>query len=339
VSKGPQAKPPSGPTPRRMARRILAAAFIAAVAGVLAACQAGLPYGGPAGPATTTPVARPIGGVDTCRRGPRFQSALGLGRGAALATTLTQVKGMAIIDPSGNNGRGLIYQHPSWSGAGFLGPFTTDREGNIYAGPVPVVSLVDNPPEKANRIYRIDTNTQEMTQFAELPAALPPSGASPFGVVGLAYDCETESLYVTSLAGSTATQEVGRIFRVDLKTGQVKDQLDGVDAMGLAPFHGSLGKRLYYGRARTAEVDSIGLDEAGDFVGEPRFEFSFADRAVSDRNTVRRIRIGTNNEMTLNVMDFSFSLKAESRHQEDAFPYRYDPGSDAWTAAGAPITQ
>jgi hypothetical protein len=334
VSKASQAKA-APPTRRLLASLALAAAVVAVSGGALTACQSGVPAVGTTAPTT----ARPIGGVDHCRRGPRFQANLGLSRGAALATTLTQVKGLAIIDPAGNNGRGAIYQHPSWSKAGFLGPFITDREGNLYAGPVPVVSLVDNPPEKANRVYRVDSNSQEMSQFAELPAALPPSGASPFGVVGLAYDCETESLYVTSLAGSTATQEVGRIYRIDLKTGQVKDQLDGVDAMGLAAFKGSQGKRLYYGRARTAEVDSIGLDEAGDFVGEPRFEFSFADRAVGDRNTVRRIRFGTNNEMTLSVMDFAFSLKAESRHQEDTHTYHYDPGGDTWTASGAPITQ
>jgi hypothetical protein len=280
---------------------------------------------------TVTPTPGPIGGVDGCRAGPRFQNGLNLSKQAALATSLTNVKGLAILDPAGSNGQGSIYQHETWDDAGFLGPFITDRHGDIYTAPTPLVSLVDNPPELQNRIYRVDSDSQVMAKFLELPSAQPSSGANPFGVVGLAYDCETESLYATSLAGSTAGQEAGRIFHIDLKTQQVLDQLEGVDAIGVGVFNGAGGKRLYFGTARTPAVRSIALDAQGNFVGEPRDEFSFARQVVGGRRTVRRIRFLPSGEMTLNAMDFNYSLQVASKRQEDVLTYRYDPATDRWT--------
>lgn len=279
---------------------------------------------------SAVPTVGPIGAVDGCRAGPRFQAALGLGAQAALATTFTNAKGLAIFDPAGNNGQGSLYQHATWDDAGFLGPFITDRNGHIYVAPAPLVSVLENPPELQNRIYRVDSDSQEMALFLELPWAQPPGGANPFGVVGLAYDCETESLYATSLAGSTASQELGRIFRIDLKTGQVTSQLDGVDAMGISAFNGAAGKRLYYGLARAPEVYSVALDAQGDFAGEPRPEFSFAGDTVSSRRTARRIRFNGPDVMRLNLMDFNFSLQVASARQEDVLTYGYDSATDSW---------
>ena len=323
----------SGQKRRAWLAPLMVIAGLIVIGGIaLAVWQPGrAPAAPPAPVPTVTPTPGPIGGVDGCRAGPRFQNSLNLGKQAALATSLTNVKGLAIVDHAGNNGQGRIYQHETWDDAGFLGPFITDRRGDIYTAPVPVVSLVENPPELQNRIYRADSDSQVMSLFLELPPAQPPSGASPFGVVGLAYDCETDSLYATSLAGSTAGQEVGRIFHIDLKTKQVLAQLEGVDAMGVGVFNGAGGKRLYFGLARTPAVRSIALDAQGNFVGEPRDEFSFARQALGGRRTVRRIRFLPSGEMTLNTRDFNFSLQVASKRQEDVLTYRYDPATDGWT--------
>lgn len=281
-------------------------------------------------PSSGAPEAALVGAVDECRSGPRFQTALNLSPQAALATTFTNVKGLAIFDPAGNNGQGSLYQHPTWDDAGFLGPFITDRRGDIYVAPAPLVSVVENPPELQNRIYRVDSNNQEMALFLDLPWSQPPSGGNPFGVVGLAYDCETESLYATSLAGSTASQQLGRIFRIDLKTGQVTSQLDGIDAMGVSAFNGAEGKRLYYGLARSPEVYSVALDAQGNFVGEPRLEYSFAGDTVGGRRTARRIRFSGADTMRLSLMDFNYSLQVASARQEDVVTLGYDADSDSW---------
>ena len=258
---------------------------------------------------------------------------MGFSEQASIGTAFQGVKGLAIGDPAGNNGQGSLYQHPTWDDAGYLGPWTYDRLGNVYAGPVPLVSLVENPPEKQNKVYKVDTDSQVMAEFVDLPATQPPSGANPFGVVGLTYDCDTELLYASSLAGSTAGQEVGRIFRIDLASGQVLNSLDGVDAMGLGVFNGAQGKRLYYGLTRKPEVWSVALDDTGDFAGEPRFEFSLVGLPTEGRQTVRRIRFGTGTDATLYVVDFNYTLQVAGERQETVLEFGYDPFTDTWSQA------
>jgi len=283
-------------------------------------------------PATPTPSpVRPLAGADICRRGPRFTAALGFNQQTTIGTAFKGVAGLAIFDPVADNGQGKLYQHATWDDAGYLGPWTYDRLGNIYTSPVPLVSLVENPPEKQNKVYKVDTDSQIMTEFVDLPAAQPPSGANPFGVVGLAYDCDTEMLYASSLAGSTAGQEVGRIFRIDLSSGQMLSHLDGVDSMGVGVYNGAKGKRLYYGLARKPEVWSIALDDQGDFLGEPRFEFSLTGLPILNRQTVRRIRFDADTGATLYLVNFNYSLQVASEREETILQFVYDPIADSWS--------
>lgn len=280
-----------------------------------------------------------FGGVDGCRRSPEFVAGLGLAGQPALATSLTNVKGLAILH--GDPAAPQVYVHETWDDAGFLGPFITDRHGHIFTAPVPLVSLDDNPPELQNRVYRVDTATQTLSLFAELPGVPAPPGGNPYGTVGLAYDCDTESLYATSLAGSTATAELGRIYQIDLPTARIVGQLDGVDAVGAGVFAGVGGKRLYYGSARRPEVASIALDDRGAFVGAPRREIALGALVRAGRDTVRRIRF-VRDEMTLSLMDFTYSLQAAGERQEDVLILVYDAARDAWTPQegvhGAPGT-
>ena len=104
-------------------------------------------------------------------------------------------------------------QHPTWREGGNLGAFINDSQGNFYLIPVPFVSVELNPPEKQTILYRIDALTGEMAPVLTLPAASPPSTTNPFGLMGLGLDCETNSLYVTSVAGSSADAGVGAHFQ------------------------------------------------------------------------------------------------------------------------------
>lgn len=325
---------PAGRSAQRSYGTLLLVGLMAIVAMGACAAPAAAPTPAPSTPASAAPQgAQLLGGADTCRHGPRFTAAQGLSNQATIGTAFQGVKGLAIADPMGNNGQGALYQHPSWDDAGYLGPWTYDRFGNIYTGPVPLVSLVENPPEQQNRVYKVDTDTQVMAEFVELPAARPPSSSNPFGVVGLAYDCDTESLYASSLAGSTAGQELGRIFRIDLASGQVREILENVDAMGLGVFHGAQGKRLVYGLTRKPEVWSIALDDQGAFVGEPRFELSLAGLPTEGRNTVRRIRFGNGTDATFYLIPFNYTLQVAGERQETVLKFSYDPFTDTWSPA------
>jgi sugar lactone lactonase YvrE len=280
-------------------------------------------------PATPPPQVR-VGGVAYCRGLPRFAQTLGFGGQMFLSTSERLIKGLVMYEVNPATGARRTFQDPSWDDAGYLGPITFDGDGNVYVAPVPRISLVDNPPEKQNIIYRVDTDTGVMSEFLSLPAPEPPSSSNPFGVLGLTHDCDTHSLYATSVAGSTRSRELGRIYRIDPSTGQVVSHFDDVDALGIGVFNGAHGKRLYFGSARVAEVRSIALDEHGDFVGEPRAEFSIIALSGGRDEKARRMSFDSAGGMLLYGVEFNFNLVATSEPLQTLYRFRYNPSQDGW---------
>ncbi len=270
-----------------------------------------------------------VGWVNECIRQPIFIRSLGLGERPMIGTAVKGVTGFAVIEPN----TGQIYQDSTWDDAGNLGAYAYDRDGVVYLGPAPLTSLQLNPPEKQNILQRIDTRTGKMAPWLELPAALPPSG-NPFGILGMAYDCDTNSLYVTSVAGSSPVDEVGRIFRIDLVSGTIASRYEGVDAFGIHVFNTPAGKRLYFGKARSPELHSIALDTKGGFVGTPRLEFNTTGFQQGDDRKIRRITFTNANQMTLKARDFNFYLEVSSERQETTYAFHYDPQNNSWVLDG-----
>jgi hypothetical protein len=282
-------------------------------------------------PIPPTPTINPAyKGVEDCRRLPKFFDDMGLAPNPLVGTSFFSYVGFVVYD---RNGSQQFIQHPSWKEAGNLGGFINDSQGNFYVIPVPFVSVELNPPEKQTILYRIDAVSGEMSPVLTLPAASPPSTTNPFGLMGLGLDCETNSLFVTSVAGSSAAQELGRIFRIDLANLQVASQLEGIDAIGVGVFKGVSGKRLYYGAARSPLVFSIALDENGNFVGAPREEFSILDIPGVGNQRVRRINFLAPQEMSIRSVEFNFSLQASREVPSDLITLTYDPLADDWIAS------
>lgn len=289
---------------------------------LLAACDAAYtqaelpPYGGP------------FGQVTRCQTSPQFVSGMGVSQQAMLGTTIPDVMGIAILDPLMPDGG--ILQHESWDDAGYLGPFEYDAAGNIYTAPIPYVSLDENPPAEQNKVYIIDSVTGEMSEFNEIPAASLPTETNPFGVLGLAYDCDTNSLYTSSVAGSTPEKENGRISRINLATGEIEAQLEDLDVIGIGVFNSSTGKRLYYGRARAGVVYSILLDSTGNFVGEPRREFSLVDLGLNSTDKIRRITFPADSEMQMKGVDFNYNPIVSGDAGQTIYNLRYLSDEDKW---------
>lgn len=275
-----------------------------------------------------------IGPLNTCIRNPSFTQQLGFTQGAALDTQMRSVPGIVLYQP-GPDGSPLSnpppYQHPSWVQAGYLGPLTFDRDGAVYVLPVPWINTLLNPPEAANRVYRIDPRSAEMAMLVDLPMAQPPHTNNVYGVMGLTYDCETHSLYVSSVAGSTRAEQFGRIFRVDLQTKAVTIVREGVDAFGLGVFRGVSGKRLYFAMARDSQVFSVALDEAGNAVGEPRFELDFVEYGVRSNERARRLNFGRDLRLGIPLIQFDFTLTAPTDPRTSTIYYAYDAETDRFT--------
>ena len=284
------------------------------------------PTAAPTATRPSRPADAPPGVVDYCKKSPKFRDTEGFSTRSVLSTLEKGVKGASMVEIDANGQPVRSYQHPSWDDAGYLGHVVLDRGGNVYAFPAPYVSLIENPPELQNIVYRIDSTTAEMTRFYTLTAAAPPSEANPFGLMGLAYDCDTESLYASSVAGSARDQTLGQIVRLDLATQEVRFRYEGVDAFGLGLYIGPTGKRLYYGLARAPEIYSIGVDEAGDLLDDVKLEITLPDPTMK----ARRLIFTTDGTLQVRSRPFDFNLIVTSDRPEVLYNYRLDPATQTW---------
>jgi len=270
-----------------------------------------------------------LGAPTGCIHRPAFISKLNLGDKIYIGTNLKGYKGLTFSAQQAN-GDMVVYQHPSWASAGNLAAYVLDGNGNIYVAPAPFVSLDENSPEEQNNIYKVDTNTGVMSLFMKLPWANPPDTTNPYGVMGLTYDCNTHSLYASSVAGSTYDEELGRIFQIDLNAVTVVSQLDGVDAFGLGVYRGVSGKRLYFGSARNSSIRSVALDEQGGMDETQRLEFYLLQSPGGQDERAKRIQFPEKDEMLVKGIEFNYTLRAASDFKEHDYTYRYDPATDAW---------
>ncbi len=264
--------------------------------------------------------------ISSCLKSPVFPLKFGLK--APFAVDLRQNgenMGLKIMEAK----TGRTIQLPGWRKFGYLGLYTLDNHGNIYTSPLPYVSIDINPPAEQNKILIVDAKTGKMSEFLNLPSKNPPTPNNPFGVIGLIFDCETISLYASSLAGSTFKEETGKIFQIEPKSKKILNTFDNHDVMGLAIFRGKSGKRMYMGMARKPEVWSVGLDEIGGFKEDLRFEFSLKDVPGGGNLKAHRLKI-KNNRMTLKAREFSYTLIAASTSMRTIYTYEYNQNIDKW---------
>ena len=260
----------------------------------------------------------------SCATPPKFLGKLGLGNNASFE--ISDAHRLVLLVPVPDSDAVSKYQNQSWSGAGLVGAFALDRNGNVYVAPSPRLGPGIKTAKSQNVIYKVDTNTGNLAPYVTLPDAGAPTPDNPFGIMGLAYDCDTNSLYVSSLAGATAENEAGHIYRVDLNLGAVAGRLDNVDALGLAVGSGAKGKVLYFGSARTPQLRAVNLEASGDFQGSPRDVGALTD-------TQRALRLSVSSPAELIVQTVEFNLANADTPQGSEIRFQYDPAADLWNQA------
>jgi hypothetical protein len=268
------------------------------------------------------PTAAESGGTLDCRRLPDFVAELGFS-GLATFSTAEASEGLVLLDPADPS---ASFQHPSWAEHGWLGPFTYDASGNLYVAPTPRTDQFTNPPGEATTIFKVDTATAVMSPLTTLPAAGPPATDNPFGILELTFDCETSTLYASSVAGSTREREVGEVVQLDPVSGEILDSLRGLDAVGLGVFLGPHGRRLYIGAARRPEISSVPLSADGRFAGPARQELNLP----VTRQRPGEIRFDAPGRMTVVGAPFDFTLAGMASDASARYTYAYVPQTDSW---------
>ncbi len=275
-----------------------------------------------------------FGVTNACRAVPKFIHSLKMKAPSLDSRQKDESMGLLIRD---NANQHKIWQHKTWTESGYIGAFDRDNKGNIYVAPMPYVSLLKNPPEKQNQIYQIDAKTAKMSLFMKLPTQNPPNPKNPFGTMGLYYDCDTQSLYVSSLAGSLPMQERGVIYQIDVRTKKILSTLENVDAIGVGIFNTKKGKRLYYGSARNSHLYSVELDERGHFKGDKKYEVSLSQVKGGDTTVIKKVQFSQIKNkiiMTLKEVEFGFRLTAENNPNKKKYAFELDKVNSKWLFQG-----
>lgn len=276
-----------------------------------------------------------------CKAQPSFIKNMGYNPArSAFSTSEKKTKGLVLlqINATGDTTGGgrKLYQHNTWASAGWLGPLQIDPNGNLFVGPVPVINLLDNPPSKQNIIYKVDAATGIMNPFVQLPLAIDSNSnlANPYGILGFAYLCQSNTLYASTVQGSTRQQENGVLYAIATSSAQIIDKVKHTDILGMGISYISGSRRLYYGSARNSNVYSIELAENGKFGGKPIFEFSIANLGPRGDDKVRRIKFNkATGQMNLYGLEFNFNLTAPTEKQETIYNFNYDAEQNKWIYA------
>ncbi len=274
-----------------------------------------------------------------CKAPPAFMRSLsaneGFGPGSALSTSERDLLGLAVVEFDPQSGQRLrSWQHPSWRSAGNLSAFALDQRGDVYVIPAPRVNLLENPPAKQSRLYRIDGNTAEMTLALEFPVAAAVSQRNPFAGLGLSYDCALDSLFLSSVAGSTPSEQRGLVFRIALRPSvKVASTLAGIDIFAVTSFANEGGSALALGSARNAEILQISLDANGNFppgaVATPLLSIAGLGPEGNDR--ARKIDVAGDGTLTVRGTRFAYNLAQPSAQEKaTSYVFAFDAGLQSY---------
>lgn len=271
--------------------------------------------------------------ANSCKSVPKFTAALGYDqRRSFFSTSDTRKMGLLLVEseqPGNVAAPAKVYQHPSWRQGGWLAPIMLDNEGNIFTAPAPFINVLDNPAANQNTIYKVDTNTGIMDVFMRLPVA-DSTVQNPFGIIAMAWLCETGTLYVSSVAGSDRQHERGVIYAIDVKEKKIIDKLTATDAMGMGITYITGQRQLFFGNARNSTVSSIELDKNGKFAGKPVTAFTLEGLGPRGDDKVRRINADRSGNLNVIGMEFNFNLIAPREKQEHNYKATYYAGDQKW---------
>ncbi len=281
--------------------------------------------------------------TDQCRSTPQFTadpavftvaSDQGAGTvsvpGALALSTEGREKGLALITGEAQ----APYQHATWDDAGYLGAITYDRDGNIYAAPTPRLSLVDNPLAGVTTLWRVASATAEMRPFVTLPGAA--NERNPFGVLGLFYTCDNNTLYAGTVIGSTPSNQQGGVVAVHLSDGVIHRVLTNLDVMGVLVVRQGERLMLYAGLARSPDIVAVPLDEQGLAAGPitPLIDLTLAGATPQER--ARKLRL-VNGVLVADLVPFNFSLQssASGSSQLRRAAWEWDTVASRWVVQQA----
>jgi hypothetical protein len=268
--------------------------------------------------------------VKDCRAMPPYIQKIGFDLSkSAFSTSERKKMGLCFVELS-DKGENKIYQHQSWKKAGYLSAIAITEKGEIFCVPTPVINTLYNKVAEQNFLYKVEPKMGELVKVLELPILAKPNATNPYGLVGLAYDCDTKVLYASSLMGSSLEKEKGVVYAIQTSDMKVIAQLTDLDVMGIGLIQKGNEKRLMLGSARNGVVSSIALTEKGEFKDQPSYEFSLEGIGERGDDIAKKIRMTTDGSLIITAIEFYYNLTAPTEKAESKFFFKYLAQQKKW---------
>lgn len=251
---------------------------------------------------------------------------------SALSTSEKRKKGLWLIEIDAKNKKvNKSLQLKTWDSAGFLGGMVFDHYGNLFTFPTPNVNIYDNPPKLSNIIYKVDGETGIMAPWIKLntPDNLPDGNV--FGIMGIAYSCFDNSIYASSIIGSTRDSIKGKLYRIDCEKHIIIDSISHFDGFGLNVLSINNNKFLLVGCARNSLLYYVQLDQNGGFMHSPKPMFSIEGLGPRGDDRIKKIVYNEKeNILVISGYEFFFNLGATEQIHEQSYGFRLDPAKNNW---------
>lgn len=269
-------------------------------------------------------------GIRDCRAMPPFVQKLGFDiKKSAFSTSERRYTGLCYVEIH-ENGENKVYQHSSWVKAGNLSAIAITEKGEIFCVPTPIVNVLKNKPSEQNYLYKVDPISGEMKKTLELPILAKANANNPFGLIGLAYDCDSKVLYASSIMGSSMEQEKGAVYAIRLSDLKIIGTLIDNDIMGLGVIMKNNEKRLMVGRTRDGKIQSVLLNKDGTFKGNIENEMTLEGLGERGDDVARKIRMSADGTLIITGVSFYYNLTAPHEKPESKYIFKYSAQEARW---------
>jgi hypothetical protein len=238
----------------------------------------------------------------SCKRMPLFLAKVAK-RGVYIDLSQVKYKGVAFWF-----GRGFrqVAHKKDWEKFGYFGTYTTDKRGDLYLAPTPFITIEEGTFEAQKWIYKLDGKSGELMRWLKLDDVLP-SGNNPYGIVSLDYDCDDDTLWVSSIDQSSYEKQRGKIYKIDIKSKKIIKKYGGHDFFTIKILKTSKGKYLLAGSA--VESALYAWEMKNNLLNkEPSKLLELPDSTLK----IRKIHVSSKNRLKLEAIPFSYSLVVES---------------------------
>jgi len=262
-----------------------------------------------------------------CGKQPNFLTKLHIKAPVAIDLSQQRYKGLAFL-----HGKALskVLHLKTWEQFDYFSSYALTPTGNMFLTPMPYISVKEQTFEFQKNIYKLHSNSGKLEVWLHLDE-VHPSSNNPYGIIALTYDCDDNSLWISSLDETDYTHNRGVIYHVDVASKKILQRVEGVDALSLKLIKSEKGKFLLAGMARENSLNAYAIVEQ-EMKQTPLTLFNIGESTCR----IRKISVIGKNQLKLKTIPFSYSLIAQTQEGNIRKTYTvlWDSSQLLWDVTG-----